>query len=74
MSYDYMVRMKRISLPKEELKEDLVTNARKEFAAIHFIVKGSLKRTQVLMEVKRGIGPVRARELLNQATIFLREF
>ncbi len=73
MSYNFMTRVKRISLPKNQEIRKLLAKAKERFPAIHFQVKDSLKRTQVIMEVERGNGPVRPDELLNRAAKFLRQ-
>ncbi len=73
MSYKYMISIKRISLPKNEDTERLLKTARMKFPAIRFTARRSPKRTQVIMEVQRGNGSDRADELLDQATMFLRQ-
>ena len=73
MSHDYMVRTKRISLPRTEETKGMVKGAKVRFPGIHFEAKDSLRRTQVIMEVQRVSGSVQPGELLNQAALFLRK-
>jgi hypothetical protein len=73
MSYDYMVRTKRVFLPRTEETRRLLKSASIRFPAIRFEAKDSLKRTQVIMEVQRGSGSVQSHELLDRATMFLRQ-
>jgi hypothetical protein len=73
MSHNYVIRTKRISLPRTDETRRRLKSANARFPEIHFDAKDSPKRTQVIMEVQEAVGSVHSGELLNQAALFLRQ-
>ena len=73
-SYRNMISTRRISLPKTERMKRAVKEAAKDFPRIHFKMKASLKRTQVVMEVRQFKDTKEAETQLKQAAAYLRKF
>jgi hypothetical protein len=72
-SYRHVIGTKRVSLPKTEASGRVVKSASRNFPNIKFKSKASLKRIQVIMEVRDFRDPAETRRQLNQAANYLRK-
>jgi len=73
MSYRYVIATKRISLPKTRHAKSAVERAPKKFPNIRFKMKPSVKRIQVIMEVRNFKDPAETGLQLKQAVNYLRK-
>ncbi|MDA4128169.1 MAG: DUF5519 family protein [Thaumarchaeota archaeon] len=72
-SYQYAIGIKRVSLPKTQQARKAVERAMENFPSIRFRMKPSLKRIQVIMEVRNFKNPAKMGLQLNQAANYLRK-
>jgi hypothetical protein len=73
LSYRYAIGTKRVSLPKTQQARRTVERAIENFPTIRFRMKPSLKRIQVIMEVRNFKNPAETGLQLNQAANYLRK-
>ncbi len=72
-SYRYVIATKRISLPKTQHTKRMVERAAKNFPNIRFKMKPSVKRIQVIMEVRNFKNSAETGPQLNLAENYFRK-